>query len=218
MPAAAVAAGAALLQGAGKRRQAKRAERLAGAGNIMSQAQQLNPWLFGAMGMPGQPGTPGTNPYQQNLYNIASQPGYINPSLMNAPYQQSAQRQQSDLQAAQMLMGRNQMGGNSGLGQAYALANQAARTGRDVGLGQQYALWTEQQRRADLDWLSGQVSRAQGMGGDIAQTQSGIALQRPNWMTTTGKAVEAGLAAYGGMGAMGGGGGGMGTMVRPRGG
>ena len=209
MPAAAagVAVAGSYLSSKGKKRQAKRAAQAASAANVMAQARQLNPWLFGALGGPGQPGQAGQGGYQQGLYNIAQQPGYIDPRLMNAPYLQSAQRQQQDLQAAQAMLGRSQIGGTTGLGQAYALANQAARTGRDVGIGQQYALWTEQQRRADLDWISGQVARSQGMGGDIAQTQAELALQAPNWMTNVGGMAQAGLAAYGAAKGMGGGGG-----------
>lgn len=209
MPAAAVgvAAAASIAQGVGQRRAAKQQNRymsqLYSPENIMARARGINPWLFGALA-----GQAGTTPYQQELWKIASQPGYIDPRVMNAQYTQSAQQQQADLQRARAMLGTSDIGGNTGLGQAYAMANLAARTGRDVQLGQQYNLAREQQRRADLDWLSGQVSNAQQAAMQGAGAIGSTYQQPPSWLSTGAGAVQAGLTAYGGMQGMARGGGG----------
>lgn len=163
---------------------------------INAQAALYNPALYGALA--GQRGTSG---YQNALYNIAQSPGYIDPRLMNASYTQSAQRQQSDLAAAQGMLGRSAIGGGTGLGSAYALANQSARTGRDVNLGQQYALWREQQRRADVDWLAQQQQQAQGMAFQGANAQTGFLSQQQQPRSWLG-VIDKGWQGYtGGMAA-----------------
>lgn len=206
MPAAApaaISAGGALANMVGGRRAAKQQNAYATAAAnrlsptaINAAARQFNPWLYGALN-----GQRGTNAYQQNIYDIASNPGYIDPRLMNQSYTQSAQRQGTDLQAAQAMLGRNAVGGGTGLGQAYALANQAARTGRDTQLGQQYALWREQQRRSDLDWLANQVQNSQQAGFQSGGGQAQYLSQQQapmNWMQGLSNAASAGLTAYGG--------------------
>lgn len=165
--------------------------------SVNLRAAQLNPELFAAL--QGQGGNTG---YQQFLANLVRNPGYIDPALMNAPYLQSAQRQQSDLAAAQGMLGRNQIGGGTGLGSAYALANQGARTARDTGLGQQYALWRAQQGRQDVDWLMGQRANAQqaamgGINGSVGLLSQRQAPQ--SYWTTAGNAIAGGLGAYGAM-------------------
>lgn len=208
----AAAAVGAIASGISSRKAAKKQNQymMEGAGkldpaNINAGAAQFNPALWRAMR-----GYAGNNGYQQSLYNMIQNPGYIDPALMNAPYTQSAQRQQQDLGAAQALLGRNAIGGGTGLGQAYALANQAARTGRDVQIGQQYALWREQQRRADLDWLAGQQQQSQQMAFQSAGGQANLLANRQapqSWLGIGGNAIQSGLAAYGGMQAPAGGGG-----------
>jgi hypothetical protein len=131
---------------------------------LNARAGALNPWLMGALG-----NDPGTSGYQQNLFNIAQNPGYIDPSLMNLPFHLSAQRANQDMNRAQGILGRTMGGqGVSGLGNAYALANQAGRTARDVGTAQQYSLFREQQRRADLGFIQQQLMGLLGMAGGQA--------------------------------------------------
>jgi len=215
----AVGTGAAVV---GQRKQAKAAKKAAAQqqqtaqqasqmftpAQILANAQQLNPQLFAALA--GQRGTTG---YQQAIYNMAQNPGYIDPSLMNAPYTMSAQRQQSDLLAAQGMLGRNDAGGSTGIGQAYALANLGARTARDVNLGQQYGLWRSQQARADTDWLSQQRQQALNAAAAGAQGQAQYWAQQPppapgmNWGQAASDVIGSGLAAYGQMKGLGGGGG-----------
>jgi len=200
MPAAAVplviSTGSALMQNIGQRQAAKQQNQwmsnMYSPSNVMSRAQGLNPELFGALA-----GQAGTTPYQYNLWKLASNPGYIDPTLMNASYLQSAQQQQQDLMRVQQMLGRSDMGGTTGVGNFYALANQAARTGRDVQLGQQYALAREQQRRADLDWLTNQANTARSGAMGLVNQQAGTYQQPPTWGQIAGNMGAAGLTAYG---------------------
>jgi hypothetical protein len=95
------------------------------------------------------------------------------------------------------MLGTNDIGGTTGLGQYYALANQAARTGRDVQLGQQYTLAREQQKRADIDWLTGQVNEARNAAMGGINQQAGAYQAPMQWGQVAGNAISSGLTAYG---------------------
>lgn len=178
-----------------------------GAPNVMQRAQAYNPFLYNAL---MNPNTPTNNPFGQNLRNMAANPGYIDPALMNLPLTQATRGQQQGLLAAQSQLGRSGMEG--GMGDAYALASQAALTGQRAGIMQNYSLWREQQRRADIDWLMNQFNNAVGMGQQGQGMQAGIYQQLPQYMqpiSTTGNMITGALAGMGsmfGMGGMGGGG------------
>lgn len=174
------------------------ASQLNSARATMGGMQQYNPGLFGAMqggNMPQQPG------YAQNMWNMANNPGYIDPQLMNAPLQMSQRRMTNDFVEAQGRLGRSSMRG--GLSSGYGLANLAARTQRDVQTQQQYALWRENQRRQDLGFITNQYNQLMQttMGGQQAQAAPYMQMQAPQsgW-TSLGNAASSGLAAYGGMG------------------
>lgn len=215
MPAAAIPAAisvaGSIAGGIGGRKAAKKQNQYArdaaarlSPSNVMMAARQFNPQLYAALA--GQRGSGG---YQNSLYDIAQNPGYIDPKLMNAPYLQSAQRQQSDLQGVQAMLGRNAIGGSTGLGQAYALANLGGRTARDTQLGQQYALWREQQRRSDVDWLSNQQQQAIQAGFQSGGGQAQYLSQQqapPSYGSMLSNAASAGLTAYGAFQGMQGGG------------
>lgn len=157
--------------------------------NIMHLMNQTNPWLMGAVGSghyrnnnpmgtsssftPAQYGG-----FQAGLKNIAQNPGYIDPQLMNLPYQQIDRGGQNSLIAAQGALGRSGMGG--GLSDAYTLANQANMTQQRAQVGQQYALNREQQRRADLSWLMGLVNQQQGLAQQQAAGKGGFLNQMAN--------------------------------------
>jgi hypothetical protein len=188
--------------------------------SVMNSAYYYNPWLFSAMsnqgGMPfnsaysNRPdymqywnlfGNSGGG-YAQQLRNIVQHPGYIDPTLMNRNYQQLQQGANATQQGTQAMLGRSGMQG-SGVGNAYAFANQAARGQQRGQLGQQYGLWTEQQRRQDVDWIGRQINNAAQMGFQgNAQMAPYIAGQMPtmNWKTITGNAIQGGLGAFSGMG------------------
>lgn len=165
-------------------------------GNMQSWMQQMNPQFM--QGYQGY-GAPGTQ--AGAIADISNNPGYIDPKLMNMPLLLSAQRAQSDLTAAAGKIGKS--GTSGGIGNAYALANQAGQTMRDMQTHQQYGLWREQQKRADLNWLQ---SMYQGMMGQAGQAAGGQAQmlgqqQAPqNWYQIGGNAIQSGLGAYGMMG------------------
>jgi len=163
---------------------------------IMQSSGQLNPWLMSAL--QGQ-STQGGSGYGQELFNIAQNPGYIDPQVMNMPFHLSAQRGNQDMQRAQSILGKTQSGAASGVGNAYAMANQMGRTSRDVGTAQQYSLWREQQKRADIGMLQQMLAQTQGLASGNAQQQGQYYAQQqagPNWMTGLGSMAGAGLAAY----------------------
>jgi hypothetical protein len=203
------------LQGIGARKQQKSQNKYYQQAAQQYQPGQMQPWMQGmdpnlmaAMGMGGQ----ATGAWGQNLANLAQNPGYIDPQLMNAPLQLSQLKQQQDLTAAQGKLGKSGMRG--GLSSAYALANQAGRTMRDVQTQQQYALWREQQRRADMNFIQNAYQQLMGQAGQAAGGQANMLSQQQApmpWAGIAGNAIQSGLAAYGmggGGGLMGGGGGG----------
>lgn len=171
------------------------------SGNVLNRAQAYNPYIFNALMNPNKATT---NPFQQQMNNLAGNPGYIDPALMNLPLTQAMRGQQQGMMAAQGQLGRSGMEG--GIGDAYALASQAALTGQRAGIMQNYSLWREQQRRSDMDWLmnqySGALGQAQqgqgaqaGMWGDVAQYQTPHSI--------TGGMITGALAGMGGMMGMG---------------
>lgn len=194
-PAAAAGIGLASagLQAYGARQQMKNAQQQLSPQQILYMMQQFNPGLYAAL-TGGDMGQYRGTQYEQ-IANIANNPGYIDPRLMNAPMQQSAQRGQSDLIAAQGMIGRSGAGG--GLANAYALANKAAQTQRDVGTQQQYTLWREQQRRQDLDWLQQMYSGLMGQATGTATQMAGIQGAMPTWAGMAGNALGSGLGVYG---------------------
>jgi hypothetical protein len=169
-------------------------------GNVYKNAGILNPWLMGALS--GNEAMYGGSGYGQNLFNIANNPGYIDPSLQNQPFHLSAQRQGQDLNRAQAILGKTQGGTSaSGLGNAFVHANQAARTARDVNTNQQYTLFREQQRRADLQMLQQQLMATLGQASGNAryQGQFNAMQQAPqNAWQLGGDALSRGLAGAGG--------------------
>ncbi len=202
---AAIAAVGSIAKGIGDRKRSKRQNQItAGAAGmmgpeqVMGGMQQYNPGLFGAVQggqMPQQPG------YGQNMWNLANNPGYIDPQLQNAPFAQSAHRMTNDFVEAQGRLGKSNMRG--GLASGYALANLGARTQRDVQTQQQYSLWRENQRRADLSFISNQYNQlmnstmmGQGQQANMfSQQQAG-----QNAWGMGANALSSGLSAYGGMG------------------
>jgi hypothetical protein len=150
--------------------------------NVMGAARMYNPYIFQALMNPNQATQ---NPFQQNLNNIARNPGYIDPALMNQAYTQAQRGSQQAMINAQGLLGRT--GAEGGMADAYALANQAALTGTRSNLMQGYSLWREQQRRADIDQLMNMYNQAinQGMGGQaqFANTYANIP-QQPGYSQT----------------------------------
>lgn len=200
-----VSAVSGLLQGAGARqgqiaqnRNLRQAAGKLNSQNVFTGAQQLAPWLSGAM--TGNVGSQYGN-YGQQLMNWIQNPGGNTQQLLNPLLTQSAQKGQNDLVAAQGRLGRSGMQG--GMGDAYALANRAAQTQRDVGLQQQHSLWQQQQLRQDL-------MNIQNMWNQLIQMQSGLSGQQANlygqqqapmnWMSMMGNALGSGLSMYGGMG------------------
>jgi hypothetical protein len=235
MPAAVVGIGiaAGAFQGYGARKMQKEQNRLyQGAAerlspqNITQAAGQLNPFLhYGLYGQQAQggPDVSGSG-YAQSIRNIAHDPGYIDPTLQNAPLQQSAQRANTDYATAQGRLGRGAFGstgGTGGVASGYALANKGLQTQRDVGIQQQYGLWREAQRRSDLNWLMGAQNQTLGMAGNQAAGQGNMLMRQQapmNYGSMFGNAMQTGLGAWGAMGGGGGGGnanpwGGHGGMV-----
>lgn len=160
---------------------------------VRQGAQKLDPYLFNAMSNPA---------YGQNLANLAANPGYIDPSLMNMPFHLSSMRANQDMNRAQSILGRTLGGtGVSGIGNAYALANQAGRTARDVGTAQQYTLFREQQRRADLAFLQNEMARALGMSGNLAGGAAGMYSQQAapmNWMQIGANTISGAMSGASG--------------------
>jgi len=202
------------LQGIGARRQQKSQNKYYQQAASLYQPEQMQPWMQGmdpnlmaAMGMGGQ----ATGAWGQNLANLAQQPGYIDPKLMNLPMQLSALKQQQDLAAASGKLGKSGMRG--GLASSYALANQAGRTMRDVETQQKYALWREQQRRADMAFIQNAYNQLMGQAGQAAGGQANMLARQQApmpWAGIAGNAIQSGLATFGSFPGAGGGGGGQG--------
>ena len=110
---------------------AREAAALMSSGNVMNRARAYNPYIFNAL---MNPNAATTNPFQQQMNNLAGNPGYIDPALMNLPLTQAMRGQQQGMMAAQGQLGRSGMEG--GIGDAYALASQAALTGQRAGIMQ----------------------------------------------------------------------------------
>lgn len=208
---AGVAAGSALLKGYQAKRAGEKQNQYkqSAAGQYSPENQQswmqgMDPNLMNAMGMGGQ----STGAWGQNLANIAQNPGYIDPKLMNMPMQLSQMKQQQDLTAAQGKLGKSGMRG--GLSSSYALANQAGRTMRDVQTQQKYALWREQQRRADMGFIQNAYQQLMGQSQGAAGGMANMLGQQQAPMGIAGMLGNAGQSALGVYGSMpGAGGGGM---------
>lgn len=218
-PAAAIAVGvvAGAMQAHGARQQAKKQNQLMqNAYNenarwydpqqVRLRAKGMNPWLYGALG-----GQAGNNPFQRELYNIVSNPGYMDPRLMALPNAQIDAGMQNNLQRAQALIGRS--GGEGGVSNAYALANMAAGQGQKAEVGQNFALAREDKRRQDLAWLAQMEQQSMQnalQGAQGAASGTGYLAQQVapmGWMGIGGNAIQGGLGAMSGlpMGMMGGG-------------
>lgn len=169
--------------------------------NINNIGAGFNPFLYRALGYGGAP-TWGANTGLQNSYNqLVNNPGYIDPTLKNAPYTQATRGAQANLARFSSMIGRS--GAQGGLAQTYGLSNLAALTGQRAQIAQQYALWREQQRRADMDWLSRQLMGTQGQALGANQAAAGyLAGQQPtmNWAGLAGNAIQGFLGAFGGGG------------------
>lgn len=168
-------------------------------------APQMLDWMkmMNPQFMAGYSGKATSGPGQY-IAQMANQPGYIDPALMNEAYRMSSQRAQNDLIAAEGKLGRSNMSG--GLANAYTLANLGARTARDVNTAQQYALWREQQKRVDLDWLQRMYQGMMGQAGAAAGGKAKVmsAMQAPmGWAGIGGNMLQGGLGAYGMMGQLG---------------
>ncbi len=133
--------------------------------------------------------------YAMHIWNMTQNPGAIDPAIKNKPFQLSSERQMSDFNRASSILGKTTMGANSGLGDAYALANQAARTARDVNTEQQFGLWQENQKRADLSWL--QQAFQGNQQGQMGIANANINNMGPNGWQMAGNAMS-GLANVGG--------------------
>lgn len=138
----------------------------------MAWAQQMNPALYNAMW--GDQYYQPQGGYATAMYNIAQNPGYIDPQLMNMPLTTSARRANTDFTAAGGKLGKSRVGLRGGMGDAYALANEAARTQRDVGIQQQYGLAREQQKRADLQMLQNEWAKTLGLTQGMAGGSAGM--------------------------------------------
>lgn len=174
---------------------------------INNASRQLNPWLAGALNGSYDP----NNQYSMALYNMAQNPGYIDPSVMSNAYRTSNQQGQADLSRAMGMLGR-QTGAQSsgGVSNAYALANNAAQSSRDADTMQKYNLWREQQKRADIAQLQQMWAQTQGQASQNAGGSANMMMQQQapqNSKQGLGNMGSGALAAYGGMGGKGGGGG-----------
>lgn len=199
---AAIAAVGGLLAARDKRKQQKKNNQIAQeaaaqtkAKNVVTQATGLNPQLFGALS-----GEKGTTGYQNALYNIAQMPGYIDPSLMNAPLTMLAQQNAMNYQAGLSAIGRSGMEG--GLGNAFQFSSQAALQRGRADILQNYALWRESQKRQDIAQINQmQAQYLQMASGNAGTTAQFLSQQQApiGWGGIVGNGMIAGAAAYGSM-------------------
>lgn len=155
--------------------------------------EHLFPWL----GNIQRNRRPSTNPFYQQMFDLAMNPGYIDPALMNLSYTQAARGARNNLGRLQGMLGRSNMSG--GLGNAYALANLGGLNATRANLAQQYALWREQQRRSDLQYIQSQFGQAQQTAAGLAGGQAQQYITPTPWSSIMGNAITGGLAAYGSM-------------------
>jgi hypothetical protein len=158
----------------------------------MARALGLRQGQYGA----GQ-GVPQTG-FQQALGNIVQDPGYIDPSLINMNLIQSMRQGQQGLLGAQGMLGRTGMQG--GLADAYALANRAATTGRNMGILQNYNLAREQQRRQDISFIMNELARSQRTAAGLAGQQAELTAGTPpayNMGQGLSDFISGGIGAYG---------------------
>jgi hypothetical protein len=162
--AAVVAAAAGAWQQHDKNRKSRRANdrqrdfanRMAGRNTIFEDA------------ISGRYGGGGTG-FQRDMYKIA-QGQDISPYLLNQPLNQINRGADTNMQRMTAQLGRSNMSG--GLGNAYALSNQMGAQNARANLFQNYGQFREQQRRSDLDWLTGGQGRA--LDRDIGVQQGSL--------------------------------------------
>jgi hypothetical protein len=165
-----------------------------GPSGINSYAQQMNPWVWGAVN--GQQGTTG---FQKSLYDLA-QGNDISPYLLNQPLNQINQGANRNMQSLTAQLGRSNMSG--GLANAYALSNQMGRQNATANLYQNYGQWREQQRRSDLNWLLGQIQQSQQQGANIGSNIAQSHTFKKNFFQKLGAFGQAYAAGSGGGGGM----------------
>jgi hypothetical protein len=186
----------------GKRKQQKaqnrlleQAARAMSPEQVMAATRQYAPWLMGAIA-----GQPGRNPLQQQLFNLVSQPGYIDPALMQLPFAQVDLASQNALLRGAALTGRSGLAG--GLAASLPVAVEAARGLGRADIAQRFALFREQQRRADLAQIT---DLYRGLLGQAAAGQAGAAQflgarQAPTpFLSTLGSAATGFLGTLSGM-------------------
>lgn len=188
-----------LLSGIGASKAQKRynaaiGQMMSGTG-IHDRASQMNPWLFGAMNAGQNQAAIPQSGYGHHMWQLANNPGQMDPSLMNMPFHLSAMRQNQDLARAQSLLGKSGGPGISGIGNAYVGANLAARTARDVGTAQNFAMWREQQKRADLGMIQNALNAALGQAAGAAGGQAQMYQQPLNAWQMGGNMIGAGMGA-----------------------
>lgn len=192
-----------LMQGLGARQQVGAQNRIYrnaasqfGPDSLTTRMRQLDPYLMNAL-MGINPGSGGSG-YAQSLYNIAQNPGYLDPQLWNAPDMNLVRGGQAALQHASAMMGRGGM--PTGMGALFAFANQANTVNQRAQLSQQQAMAREQQRRADLQWLQQAYNQNMAQAYQGAQGQAQMLGQQqasPNWWSIGGNMLGAGMQGYG---------------------
>lgn len=160
-------------------------------GQMWGGLQTLNPWLYGALTNRWVNGASPTSGLGYQFSQMANNPGYIDPRVMNLPYAQIEQGANTNLQRFGSMIGRSNMAG-SGLANMYAMANLATRGQQRAGVAQQYSLWREQQRRNDINSLMQYMNQLYGV-------QQGTQTLPYSNSQLAGNAILGGLAAYGGM-------------------
>jgi hypothetical protein len=128
---------------AANRRQQEFANRMAGRNTSFEDA------------ISGRYGGGGTG-FQRDMYKIA-QGQDLSPWLLNQPLNQINRSADTNMASLTAQLGRSNMSG--GLANAYALSNQMGRQNSTANLFQNYGQFREQQRRSDLDWLTGGQGR-----------------------------------------------------------
>lgn len=178
---------------------AQQANELMQPGQIRGREALMDPMLWQAMN-----GQKGSSPWQQALWQIYNNPGYIDPRLKVAPETSLAQGAQVGTQQGLSAIARS--GGEGGMANVLPSAMQAAMQMGRANVGAQFLQLSEQQRRQDIDW--GQQAQERLRSG-AEQVQSNMAdrvynswaNQQPvmGWGGIMGGAIQGGLAAYSGL-------------------
>lgn len=187
--AASVASG--LLKSFGARKAAKRHNammaRLLDPNNVMANARIVNPWIAQALRQGG---------FQKALNQIAADPGYIDPRLMNLSLGEVDLGAANAQRRYMTQLGRGSMGVGGGMAKLMPLVMSGRRNMQRAAIKQNYALDRANRMRQDLDWLLGTQNKAFENAANLVGARASSYQVPLPWETIGGNAIQSGIAMW----------------------